>query len=88
LNASLPMREHSVAINGKSMAAKTERRLGTLEARDGGNDRPVLLVVRYIVAPGHLDAEPLGIEAAPPYLNAVDRLPVKDGPTLPNVFAA
>jgi broad specificity phosphatase PhoE len=69
------MREHLTAIKGKSMAAQIERRLGALEARDGGNDRPALLVVRYIVAPGHLDAEPLGIEAAPPYLNAVDRLP-------------
>ncbi|MFZ2652781.1 MAG: hypothetical protein WA210_21995 [Burkholderiaceae bacterium] len=57
------------------MAAQIERRLMALEARDGENEQAVLLIVRFIVTPGHLDAEPLGIEAAPPHLPAVDRLP-------------
>ena len=55
------------------MAATTERRLAALEAQQGNDEQRFLIVVRFAVSPGHLDAEPVGIEAAPPYLPAVDR---------------
>ena len=57
------------------MATMIERRLAALEARLGADEQRFLIVVRFIVSPGHLDAEPLGIEAALPYLPAVDRAP-------------
>ncbi len=57
------------------MTAQVERRVSALEARDGGRPRLLLVVVR-VVSPGNPDAEPAGINAAPPHFPAsVDRLP-------------
>lgn len=55
------------------MAAQIERRLLALEAREGGEHEPLLMLIR-LVTPGHLDLYPLGTLAAPPWLPAVNRL--------------
>ena len=58
------------------MAAQIERRLAALEARDTAGRDSLRLIIRRIVARGHLDAEPTGIEAEPPHFpEAVDCLP-------------
>ena len=55
--------------------ATIERRIDALEAAGTGAPS-LLLIVRYVVGAGGLDAEPAGIHAAPPHFPApVDRLP-------------
>ena len=57
------------------MSATIQRRIEALEADGNGNERPLLLVVRFIM-PVEGEADPVGINAAPPHFpQPVDRLP-------------
>ena len=57
------------------MSATMQRRIEALEETVKGKERPVVLIVRFIV-PMQDEADPVGIEAAPPYFpKPVDRLP-------------
>ncbi len=57
------------------MSATIQRRIEALEADGNGNERPLLLIVRFIM-PVEGEADPVGINAAPPHFpQPVDRLP-------------
>jgi hypothetical protein len=57
------------------MTAPILKRLEALEAAGNGTERPVLLIVRFLVSVEG-EADPLGIDAAPPHFpEPVDRLP-------------
>ena len=57
------------------MSAAIQRRIEALEAGGNCNERPLLLIVRFIM-PVEGEAEPIGIDAAPPHFpQPVDRLP-------------
>ena len=59
------------------MSASIQRRVEALEADGTGEERPLLLIVRVIM-PVEGEADPVGIDAAPPHFpQPVDRLPGK-----------
>ena len=57
------------------MSSTIQRRVEALEADGNGNEPPLLLIVRFIM-PVEGEADPVGINAAPPHFpQPVDRLP-------------
>lgn len=57
------------------MTTTMQRRVEALEFAGKGKERPVLLIVRFLVATDR-EADPVGIRAAPPHLpEPVDRRP-------------
>lgn len=57
------------------MTTTMQRRIEALEFAGKGNERPVLLIVRFLVATDR-EAHPVGIRAAPPHFpEPVDRWP-------------
>lgn len=56
------------------MSATIQRRIEALEVKGKDNERPVLLIVRFIM-PVEGGVDPVGINAAPPHFpQPVDRL--------------
>ena len=57
------------------MTTTMHRRIDALEFAGNGKERPVLLIVRFVM-PVEGEADPVGIDAAPPHFpQPVDRLP-------------